>query len=351
LTFFIFNRKLDSVFPEQIIAKKTMDHKDNSMTCWVVTNGGAGMENQCMGLAHALGVEPKVLRIRLRSPWRELSPYLRFGLGFAHSDAGDKLLPPWPDLLIASGRASVPASLYVRSVSQRNGPRRTFTVQVQDPVIRPTYFDLVVTPVHDGLCGANVISTLGSLHRLTREKLADAAVDFRSRIAHLPRPYIAVLFGGPSRAYELTKHETIGIVAKLNKLARETGGTLLVTPSRRTGEDNLRILKSGFGTIPSYVWDMESPNPYWGILGLADAVLVTADSVNMVTEACFTGKPVHVIDLPGGSPKFDLFHKTLHEAGFSRPFEGKIEKWTYEPLDEVRRVAAEVKKRMQASQA
>src|ERR1700722_6063856 len=107
----------------------------DQISCWVVTDGKAGMENQCLGLAEALGVAPTVKRVKLRSPWRELSPFLRLGLGWAHSREGDAVAPPWPDLLIATGRHSVPASLYVRRASRAGGGRGTLTVQLQNPVI------------------------------------------------------------------------------------------------------------------------------------------------------------------------------------------------------------------------
>ncbi len=102
-------------------------------TCWVVTDGKAGMESQCLGLAEALGLDPVIKRVALRTPWRQLSPYLRLGHGHAlRRRSSDALAPPWPDLLIATGRHSIAASLYVRGQSRRAG-RPTVTVQVQDP--------------------------------------------------------------------------------------------------------------------------------------------------------------------------------------------------------------------------
>lgn len=86
------------------------------------------MESQCLGLAEALGLTTEIKRVRMRAPWRVLSPYLQLGLAHAFENK-IALAPPWPDLLIASGRLSVPASLYVREQSARAG-RRTFTVQI-----------------------------------------------------------------------------------------------------------------------------------------------------------------------------------------------------------------------------
>src|ERR1700761_4695663 len=83
-------------------------------TCWVVTDGKSGMENQCLGLAEALHLAPIIKRVKLRSPWRQFAPFLQVGLDMAFSRGGDSIAPPWPDLLIATGRHSVPASLYVK---------------------------------------------------------------------------------------------------------------------------------------------------------------------------------------------------------------------------------------------
>jgi len=318
---------------------------DSQVTCWVVTDGKSGMENQCLGLAEALGLAPTVKRVKLRMPWRQLSPFLRLGLGFAFSVEGDPVAPPWPDLMIATGRHSVPAPLYARRESLKGG-KRTFTVQLQNPVIDPSRFDLVVVPRHDGISGPNVMTTKGALHRVTPAMLKCEAEKLLPQIAHLPSPRIAVLIGGTNAVYQLTPREMAPLVIQLAGLAKTTGGSLLVTPSRRTGEANLALLQSGLTDVPSFVWNGEGANPYYGMLGLADYVLVTCDSVNMVSEACTTGKPVYVIDLPGGSDKFRRFHQSMRDDGLARRFEGKFEQWSYPPLNDVQLVAERIREMM-----
>ncbi len=318
---------------------------DSQVTCWVVTDGKSGMENQCLGLAEALGLAPTVKRVKLRMPWRQLSPFLRLGLGFAFSSEGDPISPPWPDLMIATGRHSVPAPLLARQESAKTG-KRTFTVQLQNPVIDPSRFDLVVVPRHDGISGPNVMTTKGALHRVTPAMLKREAEKLLPQITHLPQPRIAVLIGGTNAVYQLTPREMTPLVAQLKEIARVTGGSLLVTPSRRTGEANLALLQSGLSDIPSFIWDGQGANPYYGMLGLADYILVTCDSVNMVSEACTAGKPVYVIDLPGGSDKFRRFHQSIRDDGLARRFEGKLEQWSYLPLNDVQLVAERIKEMM-----
>jgi mitochondrial fission protein ELM1 len=305
----------------------------------VVTDGKPGMENQCLGLAEVLGISPIVKRIRLRAPWKQLSPFLRHGLAHAFSSAGDPIAPPWPDILIATGRASVPAALYAR----RSSGGKTFTVQLQNPVIDPSRFDLVVVPRHDALTGKNVMTTRGALHRVTQDMLKREAEKLLPIVAHLPKPRIAVLIGGSNAVYQLTPREMIPLSMQLAEMVKAKGGSLMVTPSRRTGEANLAILQAGLHDVPSYIWDGQGANPYYGMLGLADAIIVTCDSVNMVSEACTTGKPVHVITLAGGSDKFRRFHQSLYDDGLTRPYRGKLEQWSYAPLDDVGLVAARIR--------
>ncbi len=312
------------------------------LSCWVVTDGKPGMENQCLGLAEAMDLEPEVKRVRLRPPWRDLSPYVRWLDWFAVSALGDSIAPPWPDILIGTGRQSIVPSVMCR----RRSHGRTFTIQVQDPVVRAGLFDLVVVPEHDRLRGRNVLVTRGALNRVTSKRLERAATRHAAPIAALPHPRVAVLIGGSNAAYQLTPTVTGDLADQLVQMSRGTGAALMVTASRRTGADNEAILRARLRDVPSLVWDGAGENPYFSFLAHADAIIVTSDSVSMVSEACATGKPVHVVMLDGGSRKFDAFHASLTDAGITRRFNGRLEFWSYEPLRETERIAAEIRSRL-----
>ncbi|HEY8947411.1 MAG TPA: mitochondrial fission ELM1 family protein [Rhizomicrobium sp.] len=301
-------------------------------TCWIVTDGNAGGLNQCLGLAEELGLDPVVKRVALRAPWRQLSPFLRWGHAHAFTKNSDSLTPPWPDLLIASGKQSIAAALHVREMGKRDG-HRVVTVFIQNPGISPSHFDLVIAPEHDRVVGENVLSTRGALHRITRERLEEGAAKLLPRVSRLQRPYIGVLIGGANASYDLGAEEIAKLADALKRAARENGGSLLITPSRRTGEGNVALLKSALKDTPSFIWDGKGDNPYFGLLGLADHLVVTNDSVSMVSEAVATGKPVHVFALPGKagrsrkSRKFARFHADMAEAGWTHPFEGKADSY------------------------
>ena len=313
--------------------------------CWVVTDGKPGMENQCLGLAEALDATPEVKRIRIRAPWRHLPPQFWLSPLSALDPRGDQLAPPWPDLIIATGRQTVAPVLAIKKA--RGGA--TFAVQIQNPTTGRRRFDLVAVPAHDAVTGANVVVTLGALHRVTPERLAEAARNLEPEIAALGRPRIAVLIGGSNAVYRMTPAIAADMAARLARLARDRGAALMVTPSRRTGRDAEAALRRGLAGCAAAIWDGSGENPYFGYLGLADAIVVTADSVSMISEACATGKPVHIVDLDGGSAKFRRFHEGLRRAGMTRPFTGDLEDWRYAPLDDTARVAEAVRRRMRSA--
>lgn len=306
---------------------------------WILTDGKQGMESQCLGLMEALGLEPEILRIRPRFPWSVLPPQLWAAPLSAPGPDGHRLSPPWPDLLISTGRQTVAPALAIKRL-QRN---RIVAVQLQNPTVPPERFDLVITPAHDNLKGANVISTLGALHRVTPERLEAEAAEFTDRYAALPRPLVSVLLGGDNRQYRLTDTSADRLASLLAEAAGSIGAGLAITASRRTRPESLERIRRGLAGCPADYWEGTGPNPYFAMLGLADFIVVTGDSVNMVSEACATGKPVYVFQLEGGSRKFSRFHATFQEKGITRPFEGRLENWRYSPPDDMARAAAAVR--------
>jgi len=313
----------------------------DSVSCWVITDGKAGMESQCIGLAEALGFEPKVKRVALRTPWKQLTPYFRFAQSLGFAKTSDALKAPWPDLVIATGRQSVAASLLVQDRAQKAG-KRVIAVQLQNPVISSSHFDLVVAPRHDRLTGTNVLATRGALHRITSETLLADTARLAPYVSKLPRPYIGVLLGGSNAAYQLDENAAARLGRQLASSAQGLGGSLLVTSSRRTGDANKTAFKKAIGAAPNFFWEGNGFNPYFGILGLADFLIVTCDSVNMVSEALASAKPVYVVDLPGGTAKFDAFHRDLRNEGLTRTFDGPLEVYSYDPPNDMAEVTRHI---------
>jgi uncharacterized protein len=305
---------------------------------WALHDGKAGMRSQVLGLAEATGFPFVEKVLSVRRPWAWLPPQLWLAPIAAVADGPLPLAPPWPRLVIGCGRNTAAPALAIR----RAAGGRTLAVQVQDPRVGRDSFDLMVVPAHDRLRGPRVVVTAGAVHRVTPERLAAARRRFPA-LAALPRPIVGVLIGGANRAYRLDAPRLAAIAAAIAAAVRRRGGSVVVTPSRRTGAAGLAALREHLGSLPGEMWDGRGANPYYAYLAVADALLVTADSVSMISEAAATGKPVHVVELPGGDRKFSRFHKAMQQAGVTRPFTGDIEAWSYAPPDDTARAGAAVR--------
>lgn len=308
----------------------------------MVSDGKAGTENQALGLAEALGLEPVVKRIRLRAPWRWFSPSLRLGNRWAVGPGGDRFAPPWPDLLISAGRHGIAPSLALRRTPG------VFRVHLQDPRIDPALFDLVIAPAHDPVRGPNVVLTQGAINRITAARLGEARERFRPQLEKLSGPRIAVLIGGKSRHHDLPPPRAAALGAELAAVAKNSGGGLMITASRRTSGEAIAALRAAVAPVPHLLFDPTQPtgeNPYLGFLAWADFIIVTNDSVSMASDAASTGKPLFVAKLPGDADKLDRFHTALAAAGITRPSGAPLEPWRYTPLADAVAAAAAVRER------
>jgi uncharacterized protein len=319
-----------------------MTEPPNILSCLILTDGKIGMVKQCLGLARALGQDPEIKTVDLRRPWTWLPPGLIPASINVITAGSTPLAPPWPDLLIASGRKSVAPAQAIRKASGG----QTFCIQIQDPGIAVGSFDLVVAPAHDRLRGDNVVSTLGAMQGVDPDAIEGARVAFADQVARLPRPLAGVLLGGDNAVYRMTPALGETLAMQLRVLAADHGWGLAITPSRRTPEFVLDAIRNALDGLDVDIWDETGPNPYLGILAHADSIIVTGDSVNMVSEAAATGKPIHVVHLEGGSKKFTRFHEAMAARGITRAFTGALEHWTYEAPDDMVVVAEEVRKRM-----
>ncbi len=312
------------------------------LNAWVLTDGKTGTRNQALGLAEAVGVAFTEKHVHSALPWRWLPPAL-WPPGVLGVGRGDALEPPWPALVISSGERAVGPALAIR----KRAGGAVFSVHIQHPRVNPGGFDLVVVSAHDRLSGPNVRVTLGALNRITTAKLEAAGAQFRDSFAHLPRPLVAVLVGGSNQVYRMSPAVISRLARDLADLARDGGAGLLVTTSRRTGRQAGQALRDALDGLPVWFWDGGGENPYFAFLALAETIVVTADSVSMVSEAASTGKPVYVVALEGGERgKFARFHEAFRDAGITRPFNGKLESWRYDPLRETADIAAEIKRRI-----
>ena len=306
---------------------------------WVITDGKAGMDVQARGVADALGLAYEVKHVDPRglwkaaAPWGPVQPADRFGA------AGSQFCLPWPAVAIATGRASIP---YIRKLRRMAGPG-TFCIVLQDPKTGAHTADLIWVPQHDRRRGVNVVTTPTAPHSFTAERLARLRAEVPEKIAALPHPRVAVVLGGKNGVYRFTDADDDRLQASLASLG-ELGASFMITPSRRSHQRLIRAVETATRGRPRMLWDMTGDNPYPQFLAHADALVVTADSVNMTGEACATGRPVYVFEPSGGSSKFRRFHEALRGWGATRALPdhfSRLEIWHYETLDSAAVIARE----------
>ncbi len=299
------------------------------------------MQNQALGLAEAVGGEIAQKTVHAKAPWRWFPGHLAPKRIAAVVANPADFAGPVPDLVISCGRRSVPAALALRRAG-------AMAVHVQDPCIPPRCFDLVVPPRHDALTGANVMPTNAAIHGITQAKLRRAAAEWWPRFEGRPRPWIAVLIGGKSGAFDFEEQDARMLAAALQALSA-SGASLLVTTSRRTGAANTALLRKALPNACFWTGEADGPNPYFGLLALADHIVATCDSASMVSEACSTGKPVHIVELPGGNKRFRGFLNGLYQEGYARRFESPpLPVWSYMPPNDTAEVAARVRQMLAA---
>jgi hypothetical protein len=228
---------------------------------------------------------------------------------------------------------------------------RTYTVHILDPRADPAHWDCVIAPRHDQLGGPNVLAPLGSLNPIDDDWLADGRDAF-AHIGELPQPRIGVLLGGSRKGIAFDEHYARQLAGRLLIAQRESGGSLLVLGSRRTPAAFVGTLRSALHDLPALFWvdPADGPNPYPGVLGWADRLVVTPDSVNMLSEACAVGCPVQTLVAAPLPPKLERFHRALRETGRLQELGDAPGANRLPPLRETSSIAASLRQRIGARQ-
>lgn len=305
-----------------------------------LSDGRAGNARQALALAQALVPAAAGHVLEPQAPWRWLAPRRSPGDRHAFGAGFSGLLSAPPALAVGCGRQAALATRLLRGRGAR-------VVQVLDPRLPPRHWDLVVAPEHDGLRGDNVITLAGSLHPVDDAWLAEARRAFPA-LATLPAPRIAVLVGGPSGHAGFGVAEFDALLRDAGDLALREGGSLMVVASRRTPGAVRAALRAWSPPVPARSWAdaCDGPNPYAGMLAWADRLACTADSVNMLSEACATRAPVFVHRPAAMRGRPRRFVDALLARGRIRPLDAAATPFEAQPLRETARVAAEVRARL-----
>lgn len=265
---------------------------------WLIDAYRAGERNQVRALVDELGWPCETKRLEYRK--QVVMPHVlgRASLRGITAESAATLHAPWPDLVITSGVRNEPVCRWIR---EHSGGRTRY-VHVGRPWGPLSGFDLVITtPQYRVPRRPNVLNNTLTLHSVSPERLAAAREQWEPTFAELPRPRIAVIVGGNSGPYTFGPRAATRLARQASVLARQSGGSLLVSTSSRTSEEAIEVLRAGID-VPHYFyrWRADDPqNPYFGMLAVADRLVVTGDSIAMLSEACATGRPVQIFDVGG----------------------------------------------------
>ncbi|HUE44893.1 MAG TPA: ELM1/GtrOC1 family putative glycosyltransferase [Aestuariivirgaceae bacterium] len=269
---------------------------------WVLLGERTGDNAQALAIGHAvseaMGGEVVVMPLACNGHYRTPNLLLGATLRSLRRETRERLKRPWPDLVVGVGRRSVPVARWIRA--QSGGSAKL--VQIGRPRAPLAWFDIVVTtPQYRLPPAANVLHLL--LPPLPPPALGPGELTrWRDAFASLPRPWIGVLVGGTRAPYSFDAEAAQDLGQQANAAATRLGGSLLVTTSPRTGTAPSRALSEAIsGPAHRNLWSASADpadNAHHAILALADRFIVTAESVSMLAEACETGKPVAICELP-----------------------------------------------------
>lgn len=312
---------------------------------WLLVDNRAGTKVQALALAEAmkLGYEIKNINYNIFARLPNILLMLH-PIHIKREFFASLNLTRLPKIIISAGRRTAPLALYLKKKSAN----KLHVIQIMRPDCYYAKFDFIVIPQHDNIRqeSANIIRIIGSLNNVK----AKIATDSKELYNHYPeiKQFIAVMVGGNSKNYQFNNNDAILLSSLLAKISRDHSLPLFISFSRRTSWQVKEIIRANF-TLPNIVYDPEEGqfNPYYAMLGCADYIISTADSISMCSEVASSGKPLYIF-LPDNfqSQKHRAFIEQLINLGIARKFDSSIkrlEDYSYKPLDEVEKISAMIK--------
>ena len=258
------------------------------LAIWLLSDGAPGHLSQSRGIVDALAnrcaVESTTIELKVRSVlWKRLGrlalPRIRDAAGWFRRIYG--IAPPLgrPDLIVSSGANTLLANALLARL-HRAPNVYSGTLKGYDPAA----FDCVFSVVPLGVACNHVLPLPPVPGELARPLPAAGG-----------EALIAVLVGGDGAGYVFKDADWRAFADGLAALARREGARLLLTTSRRTGTSAETILRAALPAelLADAVWWSQAPRKVMrDFLGAASAIVVTEDSLSMVAESLYAGRPV-----------------------------------------------------------
>ena len=300
----------------------------------LLTEGMHGMISQVEGLAKSLDLEFIHEKIELKNIWgflpTKITPIKKFVF---KNDLENEF-----NIVISCGRKSVIPSIYLK----KKYKKKIINIHIQDPKVSAENFDFIIVPEHDNLSGSNILKTKGAVHYLTNEELITNENYLKPKI-NLNKKIVSFIIGGPNKYYKYDNNSVNKIFSQVKENFIQNDYQVIIIPSIRTPKKIIEMAKNYFkDQIVILEVDKKA---YLSSLQLANHIVVTCDSTSMISEAALTGKPIYIAQmLPiKNNKRFQDFYRLFEKLNITKNLNYRIENWTYEKLDETKRVSLYIK--------
>ena len=240
------------------------------------------------------------------------------------------------DFIISCGRISAPYSLILKHLN-----KECKIFHILDPYFFRNRFDKILIPSHDSKkfshCD-NVIEFMGTL--VSKRKLSNEDLN-NFRELDLVKNIITCLIGGDGRSSRFTISETKDFVDQINSINDKYN--IVYCFSRRTSGITKEIIRKRKKS-KHLCYDYIDKNPYWYLINKSSQFIVTEDSVSMISDATYTGKPVYIIKIQNKKRKIKKFVQSLEKKGVVKFFNGNLINWRYRRINETKRIAYAITK-------
>ena len=299
----------------------------------LLTQGMHGMISQVEGMAKALNTEFSHKIVRLNFPWNLIPPKFTPISKVVLKDKTYINEEEIPDLIISCGRKSVIPSIILK----KKNPK-IFTIHIQDPKVSLKNFDVIVSPEHDNLNGENVYSSRGAIHCITEAEIEKTKPYLIKKINS--QKVVSLILGGPNKYYSFDEAQLIKIFDKIKSNFVSEGYKVIVIPSMRTPKASIELAKKEMGSC-GHVVNSVDKQAYLSAYALANYIVVTCDSISMISEAATSGKPIFIAHMNAkrNNYRFKRFFDLFKKMGITRDLGEKIETWSYNKHNEAERIA------------
>ena len=287
---------------------------------WIITDGTKGMENQSIALAKLLDTNFKLIKF--------IPPYFLKKIPLigrfipASMIKIDLNIKPSPKFIITTGKRMAGISIFVKFFFKH----KIKTIHIQNPKVSSNYFDLLLIPEHDKIIGKNIINTNGALSFIDNNDIEILDTSIINNLKYKKKPMILFLIGGDNKRYKPNITNYYNLMLDIFKASQNINGKLIILTSRRTPTKAIRMINLMLKKyeINSYLYSGIGYNPYPDILKSADYIIVTSDSVNMISEAATLNTPLFIAHLKKEKGKIKAFLKNLENLCIVKKFNNEL---------------------------